>query len=308
MRTILRGILAALALVAATAQAQAAIKVFACEPEWGALARVIGGDAVTVYVATTGKQDPHQVQARPSLIANARTADYVICTGAELEIGWMPQVLRQAANPKILPGTPAYLEAASLVALKDKPARLDRSLGDVHAAGNPHIQTDPRMIVPVAAALAESLAGVDPANAAGYRARHAEFIQRWNAAIAGWQAKAAPLRGVPVAVQHVNWTYLNDWLGLRQVVALEPKPGVPPSSGYLAEVLATVQKTPVKLIIRGAYEDPRPAEWLAEHDKIPIAELPFTVGGTDGARDLFGLYDDTVNRLLKALADGRNKS
>jgi zinc/manganese transport system substrate-binding protein len=302
MPIILRACVAATVLaLSAIAPAEAAIKVFACEPEWGALAKVIGGDAVTVYTATTGKQDPHQIQARPSLIANARTADYVICTGAELEIGWMPQVLRQAANPKIMPNGPAYLEAARYVRLRDVPARLDRSLGDVHAAGNPHIQTDPRLIVPVAAALTEGLAGVDPANATGYRARHAEFAQRWAAALAKWQAEAAPLKGVPVAVQHVNWTYLNDWLGLVQVVALEPKPGVPPSSGYLAEVLATVQKTPVKLIIRAAYEDPRPAEWLSEHDKVPIAELPFTVGGTEGATDLFALYDDTVARLLKAV-------
>ena len=307
MRTITHVIILALGLaVAAVAPADAAIKVFACEPEWGALAKAIGGDAVAVYTATTGRQDPHQVQARPSLIANARTADFVICTGAELEIGWMPQVLRQAANPKIMPGTPAYLEAASLVTLRDKPARLDRSLGDVHAAGNPHIQTDPRMIPPVAAALAEGLAGVDPANAAGYRARHADFAKRWAAALQRWQTAAAPLKGVPVAVQHLSWTYLNDWLGLRQVVALEPKPGVPPSSGYLAEVLATVQKDPVKLVIRAAYEDPRPAEWLSEHDKVPVALLPFTVGGTDGSGDLFGLYDDTIDRLLKELANGHD--
>jgi zinc/manganese transport system substrate-binding protein len=302
MRNIIRAIIVTLGLtVAAIAPADAAIKVFACEPEWGALAKAIGGDAVTVYTATTGKQDPHQIQARPSLIANARTADFVICTGAELEIGWMPQVLRQAANPKIMPGGPGYLEATRFVRLRDVPQRLDRSLGDVHAAGNPHIQTDPRMMVPVGNALAEALAAVDPADAAGYRARHADFAKRWAAALAKWQTEAAPLRGVPVAVQHVNWTYLNDWLGLVQVVALEPKPGVPPSSGYLAEVLATVQKAPVKLIIRAAYEDPRPAEWLSEHDKVPIAELPFTVGGTEGATDLFALYDDTVARLLKAV-------
>lgn len=281
--------------------ASASVHVFACEPEWGALATELGGDAVSVYVATSGKQDPHQVQARPSLIGRARNADLVICAGAELEIGWMPVVLRQAANGKIQPGSPGYLEATAFVQLKEKPERLDRSLGDIHAPGNPHIQTDPRNILAVANALSARLAEIDQAHAAAYHARHDAFVAKWTAAMKRWQAEAAPLKGMPVAVQHKSWIYLLDWLGLKEVVALEPKPGVPPSSGYLAEVLATVKRTPVRMVIHAAYEDPRPSEWLAENDKISAVELPFTVGGTDKASDLVGLFDDTVARLLKAV-------
>ena len=138
------------ALSFTAAPATAAINIFACEPEWGALATEIGGDAVTIYVASTGRQDPHQIQARPSLIARARNADLAFCTGAELEVGWMPVVLRQAANGKIQPGSPGYLEAASVVRMKDVPQHLDRAEGDVHAAGNPHIQTDPHNFAPAA--------------------------------------------------------------------------------------------------------------------------------------------------------------
>lgn len=292
--------LAALFVLFVVHRAEAALNVFACEPEWGALAEEIGGDAVSVYVATSAKQDPHQLQARPSLIAKARGADLVVCTGAELEIGWMPVILRQAANGKIQPGTPGNFEAAAQVRLRDVPTVLDRSQGDVHAQGNPHIQTDPRNMAPVAAALAERMSQIDPGNAARYRERHQSFARRWSEALQRWQAEAAPLKGVKVAVQHKNWTYLIDWLGLAEVTTLEPKPGVPPSSGHLAEVLAKVTADPVRLVIRAAYEDGRPSAWLAERAKVPAVELPFSVGGNDQATDLIKLFDDTLRRLKEA--------
>lgn len=297
----MRRVLALLFAVTFVHPAAAALNVFACEPEWGALAEEIGGDAVSVYVATSAKQDPHQLQARPSLIAKARGADLVVCTGAELEIGWMPVILRQAANGRIQPGTPGYFEATAQVRLKDVPTVIDRSQGDVHAQGNPHVQTDPRNLVPIAAALVERLARIDPGNAARYRERHQAFAQRWSQALQRWQAEAAPLKGIKVAVQHKNWTYLIDWLGLVEVTTLEPKPGVPPSSGHLAEVLAKVTMDPVRLVIRAAYEDGRPSAWLAERAKVPAVELPFTVGGNDQATNLTRLYDDTLRRLKDAI-------
>jgi len=281
------------------APAKAAVNIFACEPEWGALAQEIGGDTVSVYVASTGRQDPHQIQARPSLIARARSADLAFCTGAELEVGWMPVILRQAANSKIQPGSPGYLEAASVVSMKEIPQRLDRAEGDVHAAGNPHIQTDPRNFLPVADLLAARLTAIDPANAATYKTRHDAFITKWKTAIQKWETEAAPLKGAPVATQHKSWVYLLDWLQLKEVVALEPKPGVPPSSGYLAEVLAKVKAAPVKMTIRAAYEDERSSQWLQQNAGVPAVELPFTVGGSDKAKDLFGLFDDTIDHLVK---------
>jgi len=283
----------------ATAPAHAALSVFATMPEWGALVETLGGDQVKVYVATTGLQDAHHVEAKPSLIARARNADLVVATGAELEIGWLPLVLQQAGNPKVRPGQPGYFEAAAFVTLLDKPTRLDRAEGDVHAAGDPHIQTDPRNIARVATALAARLAEVDPQNAESYRARYKAFDEKWETAIERWQREAAPLRGVPILVQHKAFTYLIAWLGLKEVGALEPKPGVEPTVAYLSEVLATLQRQPVKMVLRAAYQGDRASQWIAERAKINAVVLPFTIGGDPEAKDLYSLFDDTIARLLK---------
>ncbi|MDP2266496.1 MAG: zinc ABC transporter substrate-binding protein [Thiobacillus sp.] len=279
--------------------AHAALNVFACEPEWAALARELGGGEVKVYSATTAMQDPHRIEARPSLIAQMRRADLVVCTGAELEIGWLPVLLREAGNAAVQPGQPGYFEAARFVSLLDKPARLDRADGDVHASGNPHIHTDPRNILRVSAALATRLAGIDPANAAAYRSRGQDFAARWNAAMTRWQTRAAPLKGVPVVVQHASFLYLLSWLEMRTVATLEPKPGVEPSVGHLARVATQLQATPARLVLRTAYQSPRPADWLAQRAGIPALALPYTVGGNERASDLFGLFDDTLDQLLK---------
>jgi len=292
--------LIALAGVAFVPAAGAALKVLACEPEWGALVQELAGDRASVYVATTAMQDPHRIQAKPSLIASARSADLVVCTGAELEIGWLPVLLRQSGNAAVQAGQPGNFEAAAYVNKLEVPTRLDRADGDVHAAGNPHIQTDPRNFVPVADALSARLAAVDSANAAFYQSRHADFAKRWAAAIERWQTQAAPLRGAPVVVQHKAFPYLQQWLGLTEIATLEPKPGVEPSTGSLTEVLGQLQQKPAKMILRAAYNDGRSSEWLAERTKLPIVVLPFTVGGSEKARDLFSLFDDTVARLLAA--------
>src|SRR3989338_6267093 len=164
--------------------AQAALNVFACEPEWAALTQQLAGDQASIYTATGALQDPHRVEARPSLIAKARRADLVVCTGAELEVAWLPVVLRESGNRAVQPGGSGYFEAASAVRMLEVPARLDRAEGDVHALGNPHIQTDERNFLPVAEALANRLMQIDPANAAHYRQRLADFSRQWAAAIA----------------------------------------------------------------------------------------------------------------------------
>jgi zinc/manganese transport system substrate-binding protein len=288
-------------LCAMAAPASAALKVMACEPEWGALLAELAGDKASVYVATTALQDPHQIQARPSLVAAARGAQMVVCTGAELEVGWLPLLLRQAGNPAIQPGQPGYFEAAAFVPKLEVPTRLDRADGDVHAAGNPHIQTDPRNIARVAEALAQRLATVDAENAAFYQARQKDFGARWATAMQRWERDAARLRGTPIVVQHKAFPYLEAWLGLVQVATLEPKPGVEPTSNNLSQVLTQLQQRPAKVILRAAYNDGRASERLNERTRLPIAVLPFTVGGSEAAKDLFSLFDDTVQRLNKAL-------
>ena len=295
------GAVAAPLLYVAAALPAHALKVFACEPEWGALARELAGDKASVYTATHALQDPHQIQARPSLISAVRTAELLVCTGAELEAGWLPLLLRQAGNPAVQPGRPGHFLAAEYVSMLEVPARLDRADGDVHAAGNPHIQTDPRNIAAVAQALGRRLAEADPANAKAYEARLADFHIRWGQAVQRWTQQAAPLKGLPIVVQHKGFPYLENWLGLRQVAALEPKPGVEPSSAYLSQVLAQLQQRPARLILRAAYNEGRGADWLSERAKIPVVVLPYTVGGNDQAKDLFGLFDDTIGQLLKAV-------
>jgi zinc/manganese transport system substrate-binding protein len=288
-------------LAIVSAPAFAALNVFACEPEWAALTQQLAGNQASIYTATGALQDPHQVQARPSLIAKARSANLLVCTGAELEIGWMPVVLRESGNSAIQPGSSGNFEAAQYVAMLEVPTRLDRAEGDVHAAGNPHIQTDPRNFLPIAEALSQRLIQLDPANTAYYQQQLATFNQQWRAAIAKWEKQAAPLKGVPVIAHHKGFPYLNDWLGLKEVAELEPKPGMEPSAAYLGRVLNELQQHPARMVIRAAYQNERPSEWIAERAHIPAVMLPFTVGGTPQATDLFTMFDDTIQRLLAGL-------
>ena len=281
--------------------AHATLNVFACEPEWAALTQQLAGDKASIYTATGPLQDPHQVQARPSLIARARGAQLLVCTGAELEIGWMPVVLRESANSRIQPGSNGHFEAAHYVTMLEVPTRLDRADGDVHAAGNPHIQTDARNFLPIAEALNKKLIELDPANTTFYQQRFTAFNQQWRAAIAKWEKQAAPLKGVSIVVQHKGFPYLNDWLGLKEVAELEPKPGMEPSASWLGTVLNDLQQHPARMVVRAAYQNERPSEWISNRAHIPAVMLPFTVGGTAQATDLFALFDDTVQRLLVGL-------
>ncbi|GAC1629701.1 MAG: zinc ABC transporter substrate-binding protein [Nevskia sp.] len=278
----------------------ASLKVFACEPEWAALTQELGGSNVEIYSATTPLQDPHQVQARPSLIARFRGADLAVCTGAELEIGWFPILFQNGANPRIQPGKPGLFEAYSYITMLEVPTKLDRAEGDIHPYGNPHIQTDPRNIAKIAPALSARLAEIDPAHAADYKTRGEDFGKRWTAAIAKWEQQAAPLKGIPVLSQHKSWGYLYDWLGIRETGTLEPKPGIPPSPAHLQELIDLQKRQPAKLVVYAAYQDSKAADFLAQKIGIPAVKLPFTVAATEDSGDLFKLFDATIAQLLKA--------
>jgi zinc/manganese transport system substrate-binding protein len=285
----------------AAAPADAALKVLATTADWGALTQELGGDRVNVYVATNALQDVHRVEAKPSLVARARTADLVVATGAELEIGWLPVLIQESGNSKIQPGAPGYFEAASALRLLEVPGKVDRSMGDIHPLGNPHLQLDPHNIAAVARALTAKLAQLEPAQAAYYQSRAKDFDTRWSAAIARWEMKAAPLRGVPVVIMHRDQAYLCHWLGLVELASIEPKPGVPPTAAYLGQLVAKLGSTPPKAILINAYNDPKAANWLAQRVQAPVVTLPFSVGGDPGAKDLFGLFDVTLDKLLGAV-------
>ena len=287
-----------MALLVSLTPAHATLQVFACEPEWAALTQELAGDQATVYTATHALQDPHHIQAKPSLMAAARRADLLVCTGAELEAGWLPLVLRQSGNVAIQRGKPGHFEAANHVRKLEVPTQLDRADGDVHASGNPHIQTDPRNIAAVAQALAKRLGEVDPAHINTYQAKLNDFNSRWDRAMQRWTVAATPLRGLPIVVQHQGFPYLVQWLKLKQVASLEPKPGVEPSSAHLSTVLTELLQHPAKAVIRAAYSEGRSSQWLADRARIPVVVLPFTVGGSEQAKDLFGLFDNTMAQLL----------
>jgi len=300
MKILVITIAAATAFAAAPRPAHAALEILTCEPEWAALAQELGGPLVNAESATTPQQDPHYIQARPSLIAKVRRAALVVCTGADLEVGWLPLLLRQAGNAAVQPGQPGSLIAADYVELLDKPSSVDRAQGDVHPYGNPHVQTDPRNIGKVAAALAERLAMLDQANAATYRSRAADFAMRWQAAVERWTAAVAPLKGKQVVTHHKGWVYLETWAGLTEIGNLEPKPGLPPSAAHLAELLDQLKGKDVAVIIRSVYEDGKASEWLGSRTSIPYVVLPHTVGSVPGTDDLFGMFDVMVKTLTEA--------
>jgi zinc/manganese transport system substrate-binding protein len=278
--------------------ASAKVNVFACEPEWAALAQELGGDKVSVYSATTALQDVHRIEARPSLISRIRSANLAICSGSELEVGWLPLLLTQSGNDRIQPGSSGFIEASQFVPKLEIPKVIDRALGDLHPSGNPHIHLDPRNIARVANVLSERLAQLDPGNAGDYRALANSFRERWQAAMQRWEKQAVPLKSVAVVVYHKDMSYFINWSGMREAGSLEPKPGLQPTPTHLAELVEQMKRNPAKVVVYSPYNSPRAAEFLSERANIPNVMLPFTVGGTDKAKDLFGLFDDTIARLL----------
>jgi len=295
-------LLLSMAFTLAPAVATADLNIFACEPEWAALAEEIGGGHVDTSSATNALQDPHYIQARPSLISRVRKADLVVCSGAQLEIGWLPLLLSKANNPRVLPGKSGFLETSTLVRRLEVPKSVDRSQGDMHPQGNPHIQTNPHNIARVAQALGQRMAELDAENAVAYAAGTSDFLERWNAAIGKWEERARPLAGKRMVTHHKSWVYLEDWLKLQEVGTLEPVPGIPPTAAHLSELLAQLgtDGTGAAFIIRAPYQSPKASEWLQERTGIPAVMLPLTVGGSDGATDLFSLFDDILERLLTA--------
>lgn len=288
------------ALVPALAAAD--LRVFACEPEWAALAREIAGERVSTYSATTAFQDPHYIQARPSLIAQVRRADLVICSGAGLEIGWLPALLQKANNRDVMPGKDGFFEASRYVIRVGQTDNVDRAGGDIHPRGNPHIQTNPHNIAAVASALSERMSLIDTVNSDIYTDNLEDFLSRWTAATAVWEEQARPLRGARAITHHKSWVYLQQWLGIEEVANLEAVPGVPPTATHLARLTSQFSDGGADFIVRSPYQDARASKWLSERIGVQAIVLPLTVGGTDDAPDLFSMFDAIIARLLQAYA------
>ena len=256
----------------------------------GRLVDELAGEHATVTVATTAFQDPHRLQAKPSLIAAIRKADLVVCTGADLEIGWLPLLLRRGGSAEVF-------MAADHVRKLEIPVIVDRTQGDIHPQGNPHVHLDPRNIRRIANALVERLAKVDSANAADFHTRLQEFQARWASAIAEWEERAENLAGLRFASHHRSFSYLVNWLDLDIVATLESKPGVPPSGAQLASLLEQLSSNPPLGVVRTPYENEKPSLWLSKRLSIPAIKLPYTIGGNASVDDLFSLFDETLNIL-----------
>lgn len=290
-------VLMASSFVLTSAQANASLSIFACEPEWKALLEEIGGDDVKVYSATTGMQDPHHIEARPSLIAKARSADMVVCTGGELEIGWLPVVQRSSGNPKIQNGSESVFFASEYVKRLEIPESVDRADGDVHASGNPHVHLDPHRLLQIAQQLVIRLKQLDSLNADGYEQRWQTFNARWSEAILQWESQTSALAGTQVMVHHRSWSYLLDWLDWNAIAELEPVPGSPPTTRHLASLLDLAQQQQPKAILLATYQNPRGAKWMSERIDLPVVALPFTIGGAENTEDLFALFNTIISRL-----------
>lgn len=282
--------------------ASAEVRIFACEPEWAALASEVGGDAVSVYAGTHGRQDPHYVRMRPSLIEHLRLADVLFCSGAGLENGWLPVLLQLGASASLQHGQPGHLIASDHVRLLDPPSVVDSSPRHVHAEGNPHMQLLPENIGYLATELARRLVVIDPENTETYRQRLSAFQERWRGATATWQERSSRLAGMPVVAYHEAWAYLYEWTGIRQAAAIERLPGVPPTVSHLQEVLELARSAGARAILRAPYEPTKGMEWLSDRAGIPIVELPFTVGGMEGVDNLFDLFEVTL-ALLEEVHD-----
>ena len=282
-----------------SSSALAEMRIFACEPELEALVKALGGEKVSVSVATHAKQDVHHIQARPSLINKVRRADMVVCTGASLEVGWLPVLLKKGANPDVLE-KPGLFMAAEQVELLDEGGIADRSQGDVHPEGNPHAFQDPYRLLLIAEKLAERLAVLDSDNKTYYLGRFSEFKGRWLTAIANWEAKAVSLKGQSVVVHHKSWEYFLNWLGIGMAASIEPFPGIPPSTRHLSKLVTQMESKPAYAIVRAPFSSKSGSEWLAKKTGICAIELSYTVGGSERASDLFTLFDSMIDQLLGA--------
>lgn len=291
--------LLAITLMILPVKSQAKINIFACEPEWESLVKEIGMDHVKIFLATNAKQDPHYIKARPSLIAKIRKADLLICSGADLESGWLPLLLLKA-NKNIQPGKTGYFMASDFVDTIGKPISLDRSMGDVHANGNPHIHLNPYNILLVAQELTNRLKNIDPENSYDYQNNYDGFIVKWKRAIDQWEAKAAKLAGIKIISHHKSFSYLFDWLKITEIATLELKPGIAPTSHHLAELLILTKNEKISFIALTPYDPTKISNWMSNKANITTLILPYTVGGNNESYDLFSLFDNMINLMINA--------
>lgn len=279
--------------------AYAAINIFACEPEWAALARQIGGRRVDVLTVLAADQSAHHPTIRPSIIEKAKMANLIYCNGAGLEGDWLEKIIATTKKESLKKGNIGYLEAAEKIKLAEVP-KDKAEQKHPHGAGNPHFHLDPRNLLVAADELQARLAKLDPENAGEFQQAASFFKEDLSDDIDQWQKQAVSLKGMKLVVGHEAWSYLFNWLGMKQVASLEPSPDVPPSAYHLESLLTLIEKEKPVAIILAPGEDKRPAKWLSEKTGIPIVVLPFTVGGDKKSNNFSAMFSRTIQLLLDA--------
>lgn len=295
-------VLAALAALAPV-PAQAQLKVVTSTTDLYDIAKAVGGNRISATHIGEGYQDPHFIEAKPSFVLQLRNADVWAFVGLDLEVGWMPLLLDGARNPKIRPGGSGYVDASSVIPVLDRPrGEVDRSMGDVHAAGNPHYWLDPENGRRIARLFQAKFAQLDPAGAATYAANEKAFEAKLNAAEQAWQADLATIRGKPVVAWHTSWRYFAEYNKMNIVAFMEPKPGVPPSPSHLYEVIQTVKRTGAKAIVMEPFYERKMADLVAKQTGIKVLVLPPSVGGIPGAvPDYIALMKYDIAKLADAV-------
>jgi ABC-type Zn uptake system ZnuABC Zn-binding protein ZnuA len=330
--------LSTLVALAAPAGAAEPLRVVATAPDLGALVRAVGGDLVAVTVLGKPTEDPHFVEAKPSYIKALSEADLYAQTGMEMEMGYAPVLLTGARNPRIVPGQKGYVDASLVIVPLEVPVGpVDRSMGDVHPAGNPHYLLDPLNGLKVAARLRDALTALRPADGAAFAANYERFRQQLDdalvgpalaskyggeklarlaeygklmpflqqqgdaAALGGWLGALAPYRGVKAVDDHPIWTYFAHRFGIDIVGHLEPKPGVPPTTRHLQEVVELMQADHVPLLLAAAYYDPRHADFVAAQTGARVVRMANQVGSRPGTDEYVGMIGYDVEQVVAAL-------
>ena len=295
----MKRVLVALALLM-TGAAQAKTSVVATVADLGAIAREVGGEQVDVKVLALPTQDPHYVDAKPSLIIELSRADLLLANGMELEVGWLPTLQLSARNPKVQVGNAGYLDCATLITPREVPmSKIDRSMGDIHPGGNPHYTKDPRNALPIAAGIARKLSELDPAHAATYQANLARFQADLKARIARWEQQLAPYKNTPVVTYHKSWIYFTEWAGLNEVAFLEPKPGIQPNPTHIVNVMGVIKSRNVPVLLQEQWYSSATGELLARNTGATLVRV---LGMTPDGKTYGEYMGEVVDAVARALA------
>ena len=296
----MKKILSLFASILLAASAHAKLNIVASTADFGAIAQEIGGDKIDVMTLAKPTEDPHFVDAKPIFIVKLNHADAVIEGGAELETGWLPPLIEGSRNAKLQSGKPGHISCVEGMSLLEVPATLDRSKGDIHAAGNPHYMIDPTNGKIVAERIANSFCQLDPKSCDYYKASLKKFNDRLDAKMTEWQKLLAPHRGKGVVSYHNYWVYFAKRFGVKMQLYLEPKPGIPPTPAHLAEVITKMKAEKIKVIVVQPYQNKKTAETVAGHTDAVAIDFPSFPGSTKETQG----YIEWMDFLVKSLAKG----